>query len=54
MTQKQWKMVEAAEAASIYNVLKCRLKVKSAQKLPLKLLKEVLASVGRYWTKPNN
>ena len=26
MTQKQWKMVEAAEAASIYNVLKCRLK----------------------------
>ena len=29
-----------AEAASIYNVLKCRLKAKSAQKLPLKLLKK--------------
>jgi len=33
-------MVEAAEVASIYNVLKCRWKAKSAQKLLLKLLKK--------------
>ena len=37
MTQKQWKMVEAVEAASIYNVLKCRLKVRSAEKVATKV-----------------
>jgi len=43
-------MVEAAEVASIYNVLKCRWKAKSAQKLPLKLLKKCrlqLDGIGR-------
>ncbi|SVB98863.1 uncharacterized protein METZ01_LOCUS251717 [marine metagenome] len=47
MTQKQWKMVEAVEAASICNVLKCRLKVRSAQKVTTKVTER---SAGFSWT----
>ena len=47
MTQKQWKMVEAVEAASICNVLKCRLKVRSAQKVTTKVTEK---SAGFSWT----
>jgi len=40
-------MVVTAEVASIYNVLKCRWKAKSAQKVTVKLTAE---SAGFGWT----
>ena len=41
-------MVEAAENASIYNCLNCRLKANLALNPPAKELMKALASVGRY------
>ena len=47
-------MVEAAEVASIYNVIEVQMEGQIGSKATAKVTEEVLASVGRYWTEPNN